>query len=47
MKAEYNEEEMPLYPTFARVLEKWRMQCPASEGEMGLTESQHLGGVWH
>lgn len=32
VKTEYSEDEMPLDPAFARIIQKWQMQCPASEG---------------
>jgi integrase len=46
VKTEYSEDEMPLDPAFARIVQKWRMQCPASEGKW-VFPNPNTGGVWH
>lgn len=46
VKTEYSEDEMPLDPAFAHIIQKWRMQCPASEGRW-VFPNPNTGGVWH
>jgi integrase len=46
VKTEYSEDEMPLDPAFAHIIQKWRMQCPASEGKW-VFPNPNTGGVWH
>jgi integrase len=46
VKTDYSEDEMPLDPAFARIVQKWRMQCPASEGRW-VFPNPNTGGVWH
>lgn len=46
VKTEYSEDEMPLDPAFGRIVQKWRMQCTASEGKW-VFPNPNTGGVWH
>jgi integrase len=46
VKTEYSGDEMPLDPAFARIVQKWRMRCPASEGKW-VFPNPNTGAVWH
>ena len=43
---EYSEDEMPLDPTFARLLLSWKDECPATS-EGWVFPNPNSGGVWH